>query len=807
MHLLMETALGDSKQYEVLPFEEVDGLKQQLALLLGSIDANKRKLVLESKVCDAASSLNRLHTASVRESSVGFPPNSPKRHRKSLVGSRGSHSELVNKTEDELATSTRKCEELAQEIWRLETNAQEIQRRLLEHTASVLQTTHKGFLTKEVQPPSPESMPEYRNDQGIARFLDGSGEFDDRSFYEVLDQMLDVDDGEHKHGRKHSAKDFEQQTRTIFETERRLEDLNQRLRESISETNPNFRQLQVPPARVPGADEDHVSALEEQLTYLEKGVGVMQEDQNNALHDAKRTIYATEERLEDLNTQLHGMITRSSQDHSEQYPLPPEMSGRNPGAQIRYLGEGLDAVEQTMQLLAEASIALSARSNAHEEKAEQFETVSRGLWDIIIAGEEEPGHDDVQRSGGNLSGSHELPKTSGSFSLQEFSTKVQALYGRATGLQEQKDILARQIQQQRELNTKFEAENDAKFASLTLEVDQSKLSFEGKCDDLKNSRDEVILLMERLDKLQQEMMQEQQKRLDESNAAEAEKQRQIEMRHQREAESQMKQDEIIKLQADLQALEVGLASKNSDLQDKLEASERRIQDISSQLDNLHGMIEHHQSNEEILRQNVEQKTQEAASAQAETRNLETELVRLRTEVTVARAELDGAYGTRAQRAAEVASNPALQREVEELSARNSALVGELAASKAQHEGVGKADAESARRIEILQRELTETIDEYEILTKSALEFEKDREQLERVIDGLRDRCESLESELSDEKVRWLGVRSPGSSSAAKDGSVPGTTSTMVLKNEFKKIMKETRAESTKALRVGLVILF
>lgn len=804
----METALGDSKQYKVLPFEEVDDLKQQLALLSGSIDANKRKLVLENKLCDAASSLNRLHTASARESTDGFPPNSPKRHRRSIIGSRGSHSELLNKNEHELATTTRKCEELANEIWRLETGAQEVQRRLLEHTAGVLQMTHKGFLTKEIQPPSPESMPEYRNDQGISRFLDGSGDFDDRSFYEALDNMLDIDDGEHKHGKKHSAEDFAQQTRTILETERRLEDLNQRLRESISETNPNFRQPQVPPPRVPGADEDHLSALEEQLTYLEKGVGVMQEDQNNALHDAKRTIYATEERLEDLNTQLHGMITRSSQDPSEQYPPPPEMSGRNPEAQIHYLGESLDAVEQTIQRLTDASVALSARSNAHEEKADQFETVSRGLWDIIIAGEEDSGHGDAQRSGGNPADSHEPLKNSGVFSLQEFSTNVQALYGRATGLQEQKDILARQIQQQRELNSKSDAENDTKFASLTLEVDQTKRSFEEKCEDLKNSRDEVILLMERLDKLQQEMMmQEQQKRLDESNAAEAEKQRRNEMQHQGEAEIQKKQDEISKLQVDFQALEVSLGSKNTDLQNKLEISERRIQDVSSQLDNLQVMVEHHQSNEEILRQNVEQNTQEAASAQAETRNLETELVRLRTEVTVARAELDGAYGTRAQRAAEVASNPALQREVEELSARNSALVSELAALKAQHESGNKGDPESVRRIEILQRELMETINEYEILTKSTLEFEKDREQLERVIDGLRDRCESLESELSDEKVQWLGVKSSGASSSAKDGSVPGTTSTMVLKNEFKKIMKETRAESTKALRVSFIFHF
>lgn len=805
MHLLMETALGDSQQYEVLAFEEIDDLKQQLALISSRIDATKRKLLLESKLCDAALSLSRLHAANVRESVVGIPESSPKKHRRSIMGSRGSHSDFLSKTDDDLATSTRKCEDLAQELWRLEISAQELQRRLLEHTAGVLQITHKGFLKKELQPPSPETVPEYRNEQGISRFLDGSHDFDDRSFYQALDTMLDIENGEKKPGRSHSTEDFAQQTRTILETERRLEDLNQRLRNSISETNANFRQLPAPPARVPETDEDPMGALEEQLIYLEKGVGAIQEDQNNALHDAKRKIYATEERLEDLNTQLHGMITRSSQDHNGQYPLPPEMSGQNPEVQVSYLEEGLDTVEQTMQRLTDASFALSSRSTAHEEKADQFETVLQGLWDIMFTGEDESGERNQQPLVGRSNGSSASPIDHGGFSLQEFSAKVQALYGRATGLQEQKDILARQIQQQRELNSKSEKEKDAKFAELTLELEQTKQSLEKAYGELKNSKDEVVLLTERIDKLHEEIaLREQQRELDEGIALEAEKHRRVEMQQQLNAEVQTKQDAIVKLEASLQKLQDHSGSKNAELLGKLEYSERRIQDVSLQLDTLHEVIEHHQTNEALLRQNVEQKTQDAEIAQQETRSLEAEVVRLRTEVTVARAELDGAYGTRAQRAAEVASNPALQKEIEELGERNSTLVGELGALRAQHESKGKSDSELAQRVEVLQRELTETISEYEVLTKSNLDFEKDREQLERVIDGLRDRCESLESELSDEKVRWLGVKSPGSS-AAKDASVPGTTSTMVLKNEFRKIMRDTRADNMKALRVGFLI--
>ncbi|KAG9606310.1 hypothetical protein KCV01_g5776, partial [Aureobasidium melanogenum] len=78
------------------------------------------------------------------------------------------------------------------------------------------------------------------------------------------------------------------------------------------------------------------------------------------------------------------------------------------------------------------------------------------------------------------------------------------------------------------------------------------------------------------------------------------------------------------------------------------------------------------------------------------------------------------------------------------------------------------------------------------------EMEKEREKLEGVIDSLRDKMDALEVQLSDEKVRWLGVRSPGGTPEL--GGTRETTSTMVLRNEFKKMMRETRAEGVKLLR-------
>lgn len=716
------------------------------------------------------------------------------------MGSRGSNSDVLSQTDNEISISTRKCDDLAQELWRLEKRAQELQRRLLEHTAGVLQMTHKGFL-KDMPPPSPDSAPDYLNGNELSPYLNGTHDFDDRSFYQTLDTMLDLKDGEKESGTSRSTQEFEQQTQFILKTERRLEDFNKRLRDSILQASQQSKEPPVPPIKLHDDNEDPVVALQEQLNYLEKGFEIIQEDQNNALQSAKRSVYKTEERLEDLNTQIHGMITRSNQDQNMQYPLPPEMSGQNSAAQILYLEEGLDKLEQTVQGLTDASRTFSSSSTAQEEKVEQMETVLLGLWDIMLAGEEESRQHSgpLQTSGSNESG--ESPLTNATFSLPEFSAKVQALYARATGLQEQKEILARQIQQQRTLNSKSDDEKEAQLSNLNFELSQAKQSLEVKHEELKNSKEELALLVVGLDAAKKEAaLREQQKGVDENNALKAEQEARRETEEQLVAELQAKQDEVARLQADLREFKDDSGIAHAEILGKLRESEARIQNLSSQLERQSEELENCQASENILKQTVEEKNRDLEKSQQELQNLETDMVRLHTEVTIARAELDGAYGTRAQRAAEVASNPALQKELDDLNGKNASLVSELTILKAQHKDIGNGNSEMAERVQVLQRELSETIAEYEIMTKSSIEFEKEREQLENALDRLRDRCESLETELSDEKVRWLGVKSPGSSNG-KDGNAPGTTSTMVLKNEFKKMMRETRAENMKNLRV------
>ena len=95
--------------------------------------------------------------------------------------------------------------------------------------------------------------------------------------------------------------------------------------------------------------------------------------------------------------------------------------------------------------------------------------------------------------------------------------------------------------------------------------------------------------------------------------------------------------------------------------------------------------------------------------------------------------------------------------------------------------------------------------EYEALTRDAIQNEKDREVLEGQIDKLRDDKEALERELSDEKVKWLGVRSPGMPNGAAAQLDMGATSIRMLREDFRKMMRDRTAEGLKALRVSNAI--
>ncbi|KKA21724.1 Involucrin repeat protein [Rasamsonia emersonii CBS 393.64] len=677
MHLLTETAIGDSIGYEILPFEEVEDLKREYAFLSNRIEATKRKLALETKLRDAAQSLRRLHR--------------PKSTRNGTEPYLNGHTNGVipepdEDADDEFAVSSRKCEELAQELWKLERRAQHVHRRILEHTAGILQLTHKGLKKNVNQNGANQST------NGVSR---GSVDFDDRSLYKTVDSLDDFGPD----GRRVAQNGID--VNVIRNTEQKLEELNGRLRDLILRGQEDFDLDPLPQSSNDGDAVKSPALVQAHLAYLENSLNTL-ETRGLQVGGVGGSAGEIEAQLSEINNRLHSLLGQAGSVLSPSHPPPPSPSGEYLHTHMDYLRSGFE---------------------------------------------------DLQR--------------------------------RVQDLQEQKSILTTQIQQQRELNSKSDAERDAHVADLTQQLVEARKRSELSEQEVQGLRDELAIVMEQLDAARQEQsLQEQQRQQEESAALNAERQAR-----------ERAEEEVSRLQ---QAVQQASAAR-SQAEEQVSQLQQAVQEAT---------VERSQAEEQVsqLQQAVQQATEARSQAEEEAKRLQNELsemerevARAQTELTVVKAELDGAYGTRAERAAEVAANPVIQKEIEDLRTKNTSLAEELAALKEQQSNQPNA-AELQERVQTLEKELRDTIEDYEVMTKASIEFEKEREKYESIIDGLRDRCENLETQLSEERITWMGVNSP---TAVRDGASETTVSMMVLKNEFKKMMRETRAENMKLLKASL----
>lgn len=190
LHLLVETAIYDSSEYEVLPYEQLDSLKKEYANLINRIENAKRRLQMESKVRDAAMSLTRLYSGK-------------KTNRRSLLSGRESghsregSSDQGKSTEMELMESTRKCEDISRELWRLNNRAIEIQKRLLQHSAAVLGMAQQMQQTGEGKGMDAGSWDErsaYRTPENLMRGLSISGPSAPSIGEGVIERIQDLSD-------------------------------------------------------------------------------------------------------------------------------------------------------------------------------------------------------------------------------------------------------------------------------------------------------------------------------------------------------------------------------------------------------------------------------------------------------------------------------------------------------------------------------------------------------------------------------------------------------------------------------------
>jgi hypothetical protein len=823
VHLLVETALGDSKEFEILSQEEVDDLKKQCQVLTQRIEQTRQNLAIQSKYRDAAISMTKLYSPSDKKRSIEGQDS--KKGRRGILGHNRNSSDQVREADQERMASERKCEELAAELWTLEKRLMDPQSRLLKHTAGILQMTHKGpkrmpkeqnSMSQNGIPGSPESMYTYSNARISMEPINDELFFDERSLYRTADR-LDNFDGLGERDSFVPKAQGKELMQMIALTEQRLEDLNSRLRDIIVKVNPERDAgFEVPPLSKTDRDgkpKEPGETLQSHLEYLERGLatidqehgqlqqkqqdGLRMQEENfkNQLNSARRELEsarsqeeasrsqeeseaAMEETLEELNQDIRGLLL----PYDANRPEPPRLTGTGLNEQLSYFQDSISAIE------AELSRAATniTKNIGNQDNLQQMETVMSFLWEIIRSGEEEERQRRQERR--KTRAAQNLPEDEDdmsvdedsnpneAFSLQAFSTKVQWLYAQATQLKEQKKVLKRQIKQQRELNSKSDATKDAEIVQRQEELERTKALLTRTEMDADAVREQLSLVMGKLDEARQaESLRDQAHSNNESSAVRA-AQVELDQRDQR----------IAALEAELQDLQDDLSISNAEMQGKTADFENKISTLGTELAAVTAA-------QATFQASLQEKEKEVQAKEKEMDEMNMEIARLQTEVTIARAELDGAYGSRAQRAAEVASNPAIQREIDDLTLKNMNLSSEIAALKEQPRSTPDTDA----KMQILKKELEETIEEYEQMTKASIEWEKEREQLEGTIDKLRDERESLEAQLSDEKVRWLGMKSPG----FEGGAALANTSTTVLKNEFKKMMRDTRAENAKVLRV------
>ncbi|KAL5048975.1 hypothetical protein BDW71DRAFT_12219 [Aspergillus fruticulosus] len=830
MYLLTETAMGDSMNYEILSVEEVEGLKKELRVLSNRTNAAKRKLALELKLRDAAMSLSRLH------------------HKEGYdVDGSGRDGPYSIKTNEELALSSRKCEELSMDIWYSERKMQELQKRLLEHTAGVLQLTHKGLKknSKNGIPHTPESL-------SSSNTVD---DFDDRSLYKTSDPL----DGTETYGTRAPPPDNIAHANNIQETERKLESISSRLRDMLLHLDPDSEFRQIPQ---PSSSDDSFrpsAMVDAHLRYIENGITALGSLPKADMpgQDLDRV---SEQQLVEMSTQLLTIMENPGLPRAQTLPPVPDPSDGDLAEHLTFLSVGINGLKSRVEkLLEQKSILTTQIQQQRELNSKSDAERDAKIADLI----EQLAHlrkefELAEREGQQAKEDHGLTLKELEDVRRELSESRETQSSRALGDSKNEaheraeaeiarlQNIIQEIQQEKDEHHEAHRRAEADITRLQAVIDQ----IQQEKDEHHEAHERAEAEVARLQTIIQDVQQEKDEHHEAHGRAEAEVARlqdiiqKIEQEEvdRREADERA-EAEIVRLQDVIQEIQhekdehhearvraegeaARLQGVVCQLQESVKSCESAEQQVTQLKETIH-QIRHEadirvkeatdsrtqadlkiaQMEESMseLRESLESQLKEATEArshaeenstrlQTELTELERDVVRAQTELTMVKAELDGAYGTRAQRAAEAAADPALFHELDELKARNFEMAEELAALKAGKPGSG----DFHNRVETLEKELRETVDDYEAMTKASIEFEKERERFESMIDSLRDRCEQLETQLNEERISWMGANN-SASSMGRDGPYE-TTSTMVLKNEFKKMMRDTRAENMKILK-------
>jgi len=732
-HLLIETALLDSQNFELCSMEEVDALKLEKKQLEFRLEGARRKLALESKVKEAAQSLHRLYydgdSVSPVKSSFGFLGTDK---------SRSSNQPKANQAADELITSQKKIDDLMQILSGLENRRQYVESRLLRHTSAVLQLAYQeqakgGNIYSPSLPNGTIGSRDVTNsdyeESIFSRFTSGA--------VSSLSSISSL----HK-----KTPSVGVPNEKLVALQSRLDGMNTQIRTLIRTIRGERMTINDDSdivASIPQSGGDTITQIDNQLQVVDKNFQRLEEECTKVADDGE----VTKGRLTDINKQLYLLLqVAEASENKSRAQLPPTSKNAKPYMHLDYLQTSLSLMEQIVQA---KNIQSSTLRDGVEQKLLEYETTIHSLWENLIVS----GDDDE------------------AFNLQSFNTRVQHILERSAHMDAQTDILRRQIQQQRELNSKSDGDKDRQLKEAQMTKDRTDNDMAELRRRAMTAETDLRTAQNELDKVSTEASRF--KGTVSSN--ESQKREVLEQIEQHKARSQnlgkqvsMLQDELHTAHSETDLLKRGHAIK-------IQGLSKDLNDAQSSKDAAHGQID---------------------NKQKEVEDLETQVAQLRTEVTMARAELESAYGSRADRAK--------QQNTEELiKLRNERDLQSQEIQQLQ-EQLRRSPPQDNSRLVSMQRELAATAAALEDLTRESIAVEKERSQFEALVDDLRSRCDRLEAQLADEKVKGLGASSP--SIMSFDGSRE-TTGTAMLKSEFKRMMREMRTEHARVLKVNKITMF
>lgn len=875
MHLLVETAIADSANYDILAYEELEELKKELQMSTSRLSALKRKLILETKLQEAASSLNRLPSSggsSVEDSRPDSSSSSAKYDESSIGPGRSRKS-----TNTEPANTSNKAREITEKITREEAENLRLRQRLLEHTAGVLQLTYNGdgLQNSRANHYGGSSLDNHRHRHRLGGNMTPesmANDFNEGSLYKEAD-ILDVASIDHEDRPDDASDDSSEDAishGTIKDTEERLRALSHSIHEVLHESGVGSGLL-TPPEDTANID-SHLSYLEKSIKSIPKSDGIGAGAGIGALSGPSEQIITS------TNTRINEILNNAT---SSPAVKQRELSSNQPATDLNFT---LEQLERHVANLSEQKAILTRQIQQQRELNEKSDAEK----DEFIA--------DLQEEIAMFENELEVAKG-----------EVNAAQERIAQFEEEIETQARIIKAHQEKETQNTRENP-QDPSNAAEGDNNKSNepegpsnISKHIEELEAIRSELVLQKEAAEKLQNEL-DAKEFESDTHREARISLEEQITLKEEEITQHKQALDEFVRQSIDTQNEMDRLTAENAmmhkELIDKaeqlaacVEKLERLTPELANKIDSSENSEDQLAKDEELrdLRESIEdserQLTHKEAGLKAYSEKLteleraimeheqalataeelamaskaeiealrqarttaETTLTDVQQEVIALRTQLDHLnqcliskdreieeLRTQSEQIADQATSEemeVLRARLAESDAKISQLEAEVSAAgpmistarsnpiKRRTDTGGEDSTLSRARevidfsstilasdsvsttdlrqhIQMMESELRDTIGDHEELVKASIEFEREREHLDKMIDQLREKCDKLEAQLNEKQLEEITTGEGGEHAALKQ-----QISIRVLKEEFKRIMRESRQENLRILKL------